>query len=71
MNLNKYEKALAKAGYTVSGDLISNVRGDVVAQVDPYGGFHCADEYAEIQDIMAKVDTAPKKVKAKKVESDG
>lgn len=71
MKLEKYAGALAKAGFTVSGDLISNVRGDVVAQVDPYGGFHCAEEYVEVQEIMAKVDAAPKKVKAKKVEADG
>lgn len=71
MKLDKYEGALAKAGFTVSGDLISNVRGDVVAQVDPYGGFHCADGFEEIVAIMSEVDTKPKKAKAKKVEADG
>ena len=71
MKLDKYVDALAKAGFTVSGDLISNVRGDVVAQVDPYGGFHCADGFADVVAIMAEIDAAPKKIKAKKVEADG
>ena len=49
MNFKKYEKELKKAGYFISGDMVSNNRGDVVGQMDPYGEFHCSD------DVMAKV----------------
>jgi hypothetical protein len=49
MDFKKYEKELNKAGYTISGDMVSNSRGDVVGQMDPYGEFHYSD------DEMAKV----------------
>lgn len=49
MNLKKYEKELNKAGYFISADMVSNSRGDVVGQMDPYGEFHYSD------DEMAKV----------------
>jgi hypothetical protein len=72
MDFKKYEKELNKAGYTISGDMVSNPRGDVVGQMDPYGEFHYSD------DEMAKVictamraeqdepKPAPKKVVKKK-----
>lgn len=44
MNFKKYEKELNKAGYFIHGDMISNSRGDVVGQMDPYGEFHYSDE---------------------------
>jgi meiotically up-regulated gene 157 (Mug157) protein len=43
MDFKKYEKELKKAGYIISGDMVSNSRGDVVGQMDPYGAFHCSD----------------------------
>lgn len=49
MDFKKYEKELNKAGYFISGDMVSNSRGDVVGQMDPYGEFHYSD------DMMAKV----------------
>lgn len=49
MDFKKYEKELNKAGYTISGDMVANSRGDVVGQMDPYGEFHYSD------DVMAKV----------------
>lgn len=49
MDFKKYEKELNKAGYFISGDMVSNSRGDVVGQMDPYGEFHYSC------DIMAKV----------------
>lgn len=49
MDFKKYEKELNKAGYTVSGDMVANSRGDVVGQMDPYGEFHHSD------DVMVKV----------------
>jgi menaquinone-dependent protoporphyrinogen IX oxidase len=49
MDFKKYEKELNEAGYTVSRDMVSNSRGDVVGQVDPYGDFHYSD------DVMVKV----------------
>lgn len=70
MNFKKYEKELNKAGYTVSGDMVANSRGDVVGQMDPYGEFHYSDEAMALvictamrreQEVPAKV--APKKKK--------
>lgn len=49
MNFKKYEKELNKAGYFISGDMVTNSRGDVVGQMDPYGEFHYSD------DVMSKV----------------
>lgn len=49
MDFKKYEKELNKAGYTIFGDMVSNSRGDVVGQMDPYGAFHYSD------DEMAKI----------------
>jgi len=61
MDFKKYEKELNKAGYFISGDMVSNSRGDVVGQMDPYGEFHYScDSMAKVicaamQDEMARV----------------
>ena len=70
MILKKYETEFSKAGFTVAGDLLSNWRGDVVAQIDPYGDFHCHDD--EVLFIMEEADkkAAKKAKKAAKVEAD-
>jgi hypothetical protein len=48
---------------------LSNWRGDVVAQIDPYGDFHCHDD--EVLFIMEEADKkAAKAKKAPKVEAD-
>lgn len=44
MNFKKYEKELNEAGYFIHGDMVSNSRGDVVGQMDPYGEFHYSDK---------------------------
>ena len=52
MDLKKYEKELNAAGYTISGDMVANSRGDVVGQMDPYGEFHYSD--AEMAKVICK-----------------
>ena len=49
MDFKKYEKELNKAGYFIAADQVTNSRGDVVGQMDPYGEFHYSD------DVMASV----------------
>lgn len=49
MDFKKYEKELNKAGYFITADQVTNSRGDVVGQMDPYGEFHYSD------DVMASV----------------
>ena len=49
MDFKKYEKELNKAGYFIAADQVTNSRGDVVGQMDPYGEFHYSDE------VMASV----------------
>tara|TARA_R110000822_G_scaffold135346_1_gene272927 strand:- start:222 stop:506 length:285 start_codon:yes stop_codon:yes gene_type:complete len=76
MNFKKYEKELNKAGYYISGDMIANSRGDVAAQIDPYGDFHCNDDVVAkvIRDAMraeVEVKVEPKKKKKRARTEDG
>ena len=68
MDFKKYEKELNAAGYTISGDMVSNSRGDVVGQMDPYGEFHYSDEAMAlvIRTAMRCEQEAPAKVAPKK-----
>lgn len=52
MDFKKYEKELNKSGYSISGDMVSNSRGDVVGQMDPYGEFHYSDN--EMAKVICK-----------------
>jgi len=67
MDFKKHEKALNKAGYFISFDQLSNQRGDVVGQMDPYGEFHCKDEVAHkaIFEAMQVVEEESKEVLVK------
>lgn len=69
MNFKKYEKELNKAGYYISADMIANVRGDVVGQMDPYGEFHYSDDVMAkvICDAMRAEEEKPVKKEVKKV----
>tara|TARA_R110000851_G_C13082656_1_gene565933 strand:- start:59 stop:364 length:306 start_codon:yes stop_codon:yes gene_type:complete len=69
MNFKKYEKELNKAGYIISGDMVSNSRGDVVGQMDPYGEFHYSDDVMAkvICDAMRAEEDKPVKKEVKKV----
>jgi len=74
MDFKKYEKELNAANYFISGDMVSNSRGDVVGQMDPYGEFHYSDD--EMAKVICKamqaeeakpvVKAEPKKVATKK-----
>ena len=66
MNFKKYEKELNKAGYYISGDMIANSRGDVAAQMDPYGDFIRDAMRAEVE-----VKVEPKKKKKRARTEDG
>ena len=66
MNFKKYEKELNKAGYTVSGDMVANARGDVVGQMDPYGEFHYSDDGLVLV-ILAAIRVEEKKPAKKPV----
>lgn len=64
MDFKKYEKELNKAGYTISHDMVSNSRGDVVGQMDPYGEFHYSD--AEMAKVICEAMRAEEEKPVKK-----
>ena len=69
MNFKKYEKELNKAGYFISGDMVTNTRGDVVGQMDPYGEFHYSDEtvaFVICEAVQAEMIALAKLAKPKK-----
>jgi hypothetical protein len=71
--VNKVSKELKEAGYLIAGDQVTNLRGDVVGQMDPYGTFLSKDDVllAIIEEGPVKpLPVAPKaKPEAKAVES--
>jgi hypothetical protein len=71
--VNKVSKELKEAGYLIAGDQVTNLRGDVVGQMDPYGTFLSKDDVllAIIEEGPVKaLPEAPKaKPEAKAVES--
>ena len=73
MNLKKYAKELKAAGYLVSKDMVTNMRGDVVGQMDPYGKFHYSDNAMALvickamrDEVVEKPVSTPKKAKKTK-----
>ena len=69
MNFKKYEKELNKAGYFISADQVTNTRGDVVGQMDPYGEFHYSDEtvaFVICEAVQAEMIALAKLAKPKK-----
>lgn len=66
MDFKKYEKELNAAGYTISGDMVANSRGDVVGQMDPYGEFHYSD--SEMAKVICKAMQAEDKKPVVKAE---
>jgi hypothetical protein len=62
MDFKKYEKELKKAGYIISGDMVSNSRGDVVGQMDhEMAKVICAAMQAEEETPVTKKTTTKKK----------
>lgn len=43
MNFKDYEKKLNEIDLEVRGEFVTTARGDVVAQMNPYGGFETKD----------------------------
>lgn len=64
MDFKKYEKELNKAGYFISADQVTNRRGDVVGQMDPYGEFHYSDD--DMASVICKAAQAEAKVEEAK-----
>ena len=54
--VNKVSKELKEAGYLIAGDQVTNLRGDVVGQMDPYGTFLSKDDV-----LLAIIEEGPVK----------
>lgn len=69
MSLAKYEKDFRKKGWIVSGDVLTNARGDVLAGTDPYGHLWFREE--EVAEVIRNYvehtaeENKPKEVKGK------
>jgi hypothetical protein len=54
--VNKVSKELKEAGYLIAGDQVTNLRGDVIGQMDPYGTFLSKDDV-----LLAIIEEGPVK----------
>jgi hypothetical protein len=55
--VNKVSKELKEAGYLIVADQVTNLRGDVVGQMDPYGTFLSKDDV-----LLAIIEEGPVKL---------